>query len=50
MLQIIWLANETTAVIHELNLSFTFGFKWRENASKFTFQSKNDDVKVTMWL
>ena len=47
MLQMIWLANETTAVNHELNLSLTFGFEVEPSASKFTFQSKNKDLKAT---
>ena len=47
MLQMIWLANETTAVNHELNLSLTFGFEVQTSASKFTFQSKNKDLKAT---
>ena len=47
MIQMIWLANETTAVNHELNLSLTFGFEVQTSASKFTFQSKNKDLKAT---
>ena len=47
MLQMIWLANETTAVNHELNLSLTFGFEVETSASKFTFQSKDKDLKAT---
>ena len=47
MLQMIWLANETTAVNHKLNLSSTFGFEVQTSASKFTFQSKNKDLKAT---
>ena len=47
MLQMIWLANETTAVNRELNLSLTFGFEVQTSASKFTFQSKNKDLKAT---
>ena len=43
----IWLANETTAVNHKLNLSLTFGFEVQTSASKFTFQSKNKNVKAT---
>ena len=43
----IWLANKTTAVNHELNLSLTFGFQVETSASKFTFQSKNKDLKAT---
>ena len=42
-----WLANETTAVNHELNLSLTFGFEVQTSASKFTFQSKNKELKAT---
>ena len=47
MLQLIWLANERTAVNHELNLSLTFDFEVQTSASKFTFQSKNKDLKAT---
>ena len=47
MLQMIWLANETTAVNHELNLSLTFGFEVQTSASKFTFQSKNKVLKAS---
>ena len=43
----IWLANETTAVNHELNLSLTFGFEVQTSASKFTFQSKSKGLKAT---
>ena len=39
--------NETTAVNHKLNLSLTFGFEVQTSASKFTFQSKNKDLKAT---
>ena len=45
MFQMISLANETTAVNHELSL--TFGFEVQTSASKFTFQSKNKDLKAT---
>ena len=43
MLQMIWFANETTAVNHKLN----FGFEVQTSASKFTFQSKNKNLKAT---
>ena len=47
MLQMIWLANETTAVNHKLNLNLTFSFEVQTSASKFTLQSKNKDLKAT---
>ena len=47
MLQMIWLANDRTAVNHELNLILTLGFELQTSASKFTFQSKNKDLKAT---
>ena len=47
MRQMIWLANETAAVNHKMNLSLTFGFEVHTSASKFTFQFKNKDLNAT---
>ena len=47
MRQMIWLANETTAVNYKLNLSLTFGFEVQTSAPKFTSQFKNKDLKAT---
>ena len=47
MLQMISLATKTTAVNQNFNLSLTFGSVVEKNSSKFTFQSKNKDLKAT---